>query len=132
MVCLKVRCNMNEITRDELKSLIDSRQTIGENSQVLLIDVREPIEVLNYGSIPTSINIPMGNVDKELSLTQDGFRQKYGKIISKDKKIIFYCRSGTRSGAVTKSALDKGFINAINYKGSALEWADIDLNVKKY
>jgi rhodanese-related sulfurtransferase len=123
---------MNEITRDELKSLIDSRQTIGENSQVLLIDVREPIEVLNYGSIPTSINIPMGNVDKELSLAQDAFRQKYGKNISKDKKIIFYCRSGTRSAACTKSAFDKGFINAANYKGSALEWADIDLNVKKY
>jgi rhodanese-related sulfurtransferase len=123
---------MNEITRDELKQLIDSHQTLGDNSPVLLIDVREPIEIQTYGSIPTSINIPMNDVDKELSLTPDAFRQKYGKTISKDKKIIFYCRSGTRSDIVTKTALSKGYVNAVNYKGSALEWADIDSYVKKY
>jgi len=123
---------MNEITRDALKGLIDSKQTIGENSQILLIDVREPIEVQNYGSIPTSINIPMDNVDKELSLTPVEFKQKYGKTISKDKKIIFYCRSGTRAEVVTQSSIARGYVNAITYKGSALEWADIDSNVKKY
>jgi len=123
---------MNEITRDALKGLIDSKQTIGENSQILLIDVREPIEVQNYGSIPTSINIPMDNVDKELLLTPVEFKQKYGKTISKDKKIIFYCRSGTRAEVVTQSSIARGYVNAITYKGSALEWADIDSNVKKY
>jgi rhodanese-related sulfurtransferase len=123
---------MNEITRDALKGLIDSKQTIGENSQVLLIDVREPIEIQGYGSIPTSINIPMGSVDKELSLIPEAFKQKYGKTISRDKKIIFYCRSGNRSESTTKIAFDKGYVNATNYKGSALEWADIDVNVKKY
>jgi thiosulfate:glutathione sulfurtransferase len=123
---------MNEIKRDELKQLIDSRQTIGENSSILLIDVREPMEVQTYGSIPTSINIPMNDVAKELSLTPDAFKQKYGKVISKDKKIIFYCRSGTRAEFNTKQALDKGYVNATLYKGSALEWAEIDFNVKKY
>lgn len=123
---------MNEIKRDELKQLIDSRQTIGENSPVLLVDVREPIEIENYGSIPTSINIPMNDVSKELSLTSEDFRKKYGKIISKDKKIIFYCRSGTRSESVVKTVLGKGYTNILNYKGSALDWADIDSNVKKY
>jgi len=112
--------------------LIDSRQTIGESALVLLIDVREPMAVQTYGSIPTSINIPMNDVDKELSLTPDLFKQKYGKIISKDKKIIFYCRSGARSEACTKTAVDKGYVNATNYKGSALEWSDIDFTVKKY
>jgi rhodanese-related sulfurtransferase len=123
---------MIEIKRDDLKNLIDSKQTIGENSPVLLIDVREPSEVQTYGSIPTSINIPMGSAATELSLTPEAFKQKYGKIISKDKKIIFYCRSGTRSEAVVKIALEKGYFNSINYKGSALEWSDIDPNVKKY
>ena len=123
---------MNEITRDELKQLIDSHQTLGDNSPVLLIDVREPIEIQTYGSIPTSINIPMNDVDKELSLTPDAFRQKYGKTISKDKKIIFYCRSGTRAEFCTQVALNRGYVNAVLYMGSALEWADIDLNVKKY
>jgi rhodanese-related sulfurtransferase len=123
---------MNEIKRDELKQLIETQQTLGENSPVLLVDVREPFEVQTYGSIPTAINIPMNEADKELFLSPELFRQKYGKNISKDKKIIFYCRSGTRSEAVVKSAFDKGFVNAINYKGSALEWADIDMNVKKY
>jgi len=123
---------MNEIKRDELKQLIDSRQTIGENSPIILIDVREPIEVQAYGSISTSINIPMSDVDKELSLTSDAFRQKYGKIINKDKKLIFYDRSGARSEETTKIASDKGYVNATHYKGSALEWAEIDFNVKKY
>lgn len=123
---------MNEVKRDELKQLIDSRQTIGENSSILLIDVREPIEVQTYGSIPTSINIPMNDIDKELSLTLDIFKQKYGKTLSKDKKIIFYDRSGSRSEETTKTALDKGYVNATHYKGGALEWADIDMNVKKY
>ena len=123
---------MNEIKRDELKQLIDSRQTIGESSPIILIDVREPMEVQTYGSIPTSINIPMGELSKELSLTSDAFRQKYGKVISKDKKIIFYCRSGTRSEVCTKAALDKGYVNATHYKGSVLEWSEIDFNVKNY
>ena len=112
--------------------MIDSRQTIGENSAVLLVDVREPLEVQAYGSIPTSINIPMGNAEKELSLAPDAFKEKYGKTISKDKKIIFYCRSGTRCEIVTQTALNSGYTNAIIYKGSALDWADIDSNVKKY
>lgn len=123
---------MDEIRRDELKQLIDARQTMGEDSPVLLIDVREPLEVQTYGAIPSSINIPMNNVGTEISLDPVLFKQKYGKVINTGKRIIFYCRSGTRSAESTKVALEKGFTNSINYKGSALEWADIDFNVKKY
>lgn len=85
-----------------------------------LIDVREEHEV-DIASIGGKL-IPMGEVMDNLDK------------ISRDKKVVLYCRSGNRSGIVTQ-ALEKqhGFNNIYNLKGGILAWADeIDTSMTKY
>ena len=113
------------ISREDLKKMIDSGEAY------ILIDVREPYELEKYGSIPTSHNIPLDELSQALELPEEEFERQYGFGINKEVKIIFYCRSGARADQAATIAKSKGY-NAINYLGSALDWADIDENVKKY
>lgn len=106
--------DMKEITASELKTLKDK----GEEFQ--LIDVREGYEIeicnLNGECIPLS-EIPH-SIDK----------------ISRDKKVIIHCRSGSRSGNTIKW-LEKNhnFENLYNLKGGILAWVDqIDPSMTKY
>ncbi len=105
---------MKEITVLELKQLKDA------NADFQLIDVREPheYELCNIGGelIPQA-DVPH-NLDK----------------ISRDKKVIVQCRSGSRSGNMV-NWLEKnhGFTNLYNLKGGILAWADqIDPSIQKY
>jgi adenylyltransferase/sulfurtransferase len=54
--------------------------------------------------------------------------------ISKEKKVIIYCRSGNRSGAVAQALeTHHGFTNVYNLKGGILQWSDeIDSTITKY
>jgi len=113
------------ISREDLKNMIDSKEGY------VLIDVREPYEIEKYGAIPTSHNVPLGQIPQDLELSEKDFEKKYGFEINKEIKLIFYCRSGGRSDRAATLAKSKGY-NAINYIGSILDWADIDQNVKKY
>ena len=113
------------ITRDELKKSID------EDKNYVLVDVRNEDE-LKYGMISTAKNIPTTEIQTAFELDDEEFKIKYN--FEKPKKtddLIFYCRSGNRSREITRIMISDGF-NARNYKGSTLEWAEIDDNVKKY
>ncbi len=105
---------MKEVTVEELKKLKDA----GQDFQ--LIDVREAYEIeicnLDGECIPLS-EIPH-SIDK----------------ISRDKKVIIHCRSGSRS-ANTVKWLEKNhhFDNLYNLKGGILAWADqFDPTMTKY
>ena len=96
---------MKEITVGELKQLMDS----GTDFQ--LIDVREEHEydTVNMGGEL----IPMGTVIDSTDR------------ISRDKKVILHCKSGTRSTAVIKMLEEKhGFDNLYNLKGGITAWID--------
>ncbi|XP_049298142.1 rhodanese domain-containing protein CG4456-like isoform X2 [Anopheles funestus] len=90
----------------------------------LLIDVRNPDELSETGKIPTSINIPLPQLEEGLNLTNEAFKAKFGR----DKpgpstEVIFHCKMGGRAQKATDLASSLGFINARNYKGSWTEWA---------
>jgi rhodanese-related sulfurtransferase len=95
---------MKEITALELKKKIEGK----ENFQ--LIDVREPheYELANIGGELIPVGIILSSIEK----------------IAKDKDVIVYCRSGSRSGAVIHE-LEKryGFTNLFNLKGGILAYA---------
>ncbi|XP_053664090.1 rhodanese domain-containing protein CG4456-like [Anopheles marshallii] len=90
----------------------------------LLIDVRNPDELAETGKIPTSINIPLSQLEDGLNLTDEAFKNKFGR----DKpnsgtEVIFHCKMGGRAQKATDLASSLGFTNARNYKGSWTEWA---------
>ncbi len=66
-----------------------------------LVDVRTPRE-FGTGSVPGAVNVPLNEVNARI----DEFRDK--------KNIIFFCKTGTRSGQA-KIILDhNGFKNVVN------------------
>ena len=71
--------NLNGISYNRLNNL-------SENDEVLLIDLREPIEIKKKPSLLNSINIPYSGLQEYLS-----------KEDLKNKTLIFYCAVGERS-----------------------------------
>lgn len=96
---------IKEITVAELKNLIDSKVDFQ------LIDVREEFEC-EIATIGGEL-IPLGQIADQAS------------VISSEKKVVVYCRSGRRSAdAIKKLQQLNGFENLFNLKGGMLAWAD--------
>lgn len=112
--------NIPIVSYEEIKQL-------NKYPEKLLIDVREPNELLETGQIPTSINIPLGQVAEELSENFDkgAFKAKYGRDKpDKNTEIIFHCKIGRRSQNAAELARTLGYKNTKNYLGSWTEWAE--------
>ncbi len=105
---------IKSVTVDELKHMMDT------NEDFQLIDVREKLEK-DFADIGGEL-IPMGVV------------LLHADKISKDKKVIVYCRSGNRSGRIIAELQRRyGFSNLYNLAGGILAWSDkIDHSIKKY
>ncbi len=96
---------MRTITVEELKARIDA----GE--QLNIVDVREPNEheEFNIGGILH----PLGNIrNMDVEAIEN----------LKDQEVIFYCRSGNRSGQACMFAETLGFENVVNVTGGMLAW----------
>ncbi|XP_013110581.1 rhodanese domain-containing protein CG4456 [Stomoxys calcitrans] len=102
-------------------------KSLPNHPEMLLIDVREPLEIQQTGRIPTSINIPLSNVKSALGddTTPEEFKSKYGRDKPlENTTVIFYCRSGRRSQQAAEFAVALGYTNVKNYKGSWIDWAE--------
>ncbi|KAF8952621.1 hypothetical protein BGZ52_004994 [Haplosporangium bisporale] len=110
------------VTFEEIDTLIHKK-----DKNVVLIDVREPGEVAQ-GIIPTSHPIPLANIQEALSLPDKEFEARFGfKKFGKDDEVIFYCRSGRRSGMAFDIAKQLGYKGVRNYSGS---WLDYEAKAK--
>ncbi|KAG0002347.1 hypothetical protein BGZ80_002510 [Entomortierella chlamydospora] len=111
------------VTFEEIDSLIQEK-----DKNVVLIDVRDAGEVAQ-GAIPTSRHVPLANIQEALSLPEKEFEQRFGfKKFNKDDEVIFYCRSGRRSGMAFDYAKQLGYTGVRNYSGS---WLDYEAKSKK-
>jgi rhodanese-related sulfurtransferase len=79
-----------------------------EQGGVELIDVREP-EEYDAGRIAGTRHIPLNELTAEVDT------------IARDRPVIFYCRSGSRSAMATEAFRGAGF-DAHNMSGGLLEW----------
>ncbi|XP_026321916.1 thiosulfate sulfurtransferase/rhodanese-like domain-containing protein 3 isoform X2 [Hyposmocoma kahamanoa] len=102
----------------------DMLKVINEPQKVI-IDVRNPDEINRTGKIPSSINIPLGNVDQVLqSMSDEEFRKNFQRHKpSSEDELIFYCQSGRRSSEALDLALKLGFRKSKTYLGSWNEWS---------
>ncbi len=87
---------------DFQKELLDSKNMI-------LIDVREKAEV-QQGFIAGAVHIPLGQLANRLNE------------VPKDKKVMLYCRSGSRSRQAAKVLLDNGYEQVTHLQGGILAW----------
>jgi len=79
-----------------------------DENNLILVDVRELSEIgqsTNY--IPGCINIPLGSIQRALSLNRCEFRKKYRKPMDINK-LVFVCRIGNRSALAAEHATKLG------------------------
>jgi len=96
---------MEDITVEELKKRMDA----GE--ELHLVDVREPYENADFNIGGTLL--PLGMIQ---TLQIDEIEEL------KDKEIIFYCRTGNRSGQAAMFLEMMGFENTKNLVGGVVAW----------
>lgn len=84
---------------------------IGEKS-VQLIDVRTP-EEFGAGHIRKAVNIDVQSAD---------FEARAQSIISKDKPVALYCRSGKRSQRAASALSEMGYKVIYDLNGGYLAW----------
>ncbi|TRY64020.1 hypothetical protein TCAL_05578 [Tigriopus californicus] len=95
-----------------------------KNKEAFIIDVREPEELTEHGSIPGTVNIPLGDLQEFFALGDKEFHSRTGFPKPKSEyPIVTFCRIGQRSATAQQLLQDKlGFDNVSNYLGSFTEW----------
>ena len=106
---------MKIISPVQLKELIDS-----SNNDFQLIDIRDEYEfdICCIGGEKINMYSITNSLDK----------------LSREKKIIIYCRTGSRSATIV-SLLEKNFSfkNVYNLDGGIMKWRqDVDPSIKEY
>ena len=91
-----------------------------EPGKLLLLDVREPWE-RELAVIQPSVHIPMNEIaDRAAELP-------------KDREIVVYCHSGTRSAMVAGYLVHHGYTSVANLSGGIEAWSsDVDPKVPRY
>lgn len=87
----------------------EQAKQILDNEQVLLLDVRTDEEFVT-GHIPNAINIPVDELEERLDELQD-----------KNKIILVYCKSGTRSVIACEILAAANYTNIYNM-GGVVDW----------
>ncbi|KAH7137128.1 Rhodanese-like domain-containing protein [Dactylonectria estremocensis] len=103
---------------DEVKAQAEKRV-----ADVVIVDVREPSEVLSTGLIPGAINIPITSAVQSFHIDNEDFELLYGfSRPEKNAELLFYCKAGVRARAAANLARDAGWAKVGEYPGSWLEW----------
>ncbi|KAF2668534.1 Rhodanese-like protein [Microthyrium microscopicum] len=88
----------------------------------LIIDVREPSEYA-AGRIPNSINIPVNSSPESWSLDSEAFEDTFGfEKPDSEREVLVYCKAGIRSARAAKLAVEAGYGNVKEYRGSWDDW----------
>ncbi|KAF3691574.1 Thiosulfate sulfurtransferase/rhodanese-like domain-containing protein 3 [Channa argus] len=105
-----------DVTYDQLKQLLAGRKAV-------VIDVREPWELREYGFIPGSLNVPLGQVNTALQLCPEEFNEKYGsEMPEQTDNIVFTCLAGVRAKKALDTADSLGYKNVQLYAGGWQDW----------
>ncbi|KAL6791392.1 Rhodanese-like domain-containing protein [Trichoderma sp. SZMC 28013] len=108
---------------DEIKALVEGKDP---KEEVVIVDVREPHELLDTGKIPGAINIPITSAVQSFHISDEDFEDLYGYARPpKDAALLFYCKAGVRARAAAGLAQHAGWASVGEYPGSWLDW---DLN----
>jgi len=88
-----------------------------DDSNLTILDVRTPEEFKADGHLANAKLIPVGQLSKNLNM------------LDKSKKVLVYCRSGSRSVHATRILVSNGF-TPLNMSGGINAWKAEKLPLK--
>jgi rhodanese-related sulfurtransferase len=102
-----------------------AKDMIGKDN-VVVLDVRDAMEVAQSGKVPGAVHIPRGL----LEFKADPESPAHDKNLDKTKTVILYCASGGRSALAGKTLKDFGYDKVYNL-GGFKDWLDSGGAVEK-
>jgi len=108
---------LHPIGRIAIVSAQQAAQLQAEDTEALIVDVREPRE---YESLraPGSVSLPLAEfVDRHADLPRD-------------RQLLLVCRSGGRSLRATMFLMQQGFSNVANVDGGMIAWKNAGLPLR--
>jgi rhodanese-related sulfurtransferase len=107
--------------------------TMKENIPTLIIN--DPLLLSEYIMIDVrtedEFNAELGHIDGAKKVTLGEELDLFLKNLDKNKKILFICRSGARSGKATLQAMELGFNDVFNMDGGMLNWNEKKFPIKR-
>lgn len=97
-----------------------------ELGKVLVVDVRDAMEVAQSGKIKGAINVPRGVIEFRADPASPAHLPEFRK----DRPVILYCASGGRSALAGKALKDFGFQQVYNL-GAFADWATAGLPTER-
>ena len=94
---------------------------------VLLVDLREPEERQQNGSIPGSVSAPRGMLEFWADPSSPYHRDEFAPA----KRVILYCASGGRSALSCLSIEQLGYTDVAHLDGGFRAWKDAGLPIEK-
>jgi len=89
-----------------------------DDSETVLVDVRETVERESDGAIPGSVHAPRGL----LEFQADPESPSYNAGLDPECRLILYCGTGGRSALAAKTLLDMGFSDVASLAGGYAAW----------
>lgn len=91
-----------------------------ERGDVLLVDLREPEERVQNGTIPGALAAPRGM----LEFYADPATPYHKKELDPNRRIILHCASGGRSALAANTLREMGFQNVAHLDGGFKAWKE--------
>jgi rhodanese-related sulfurtransferase len=118
---------IRNVGKTEMQEILEDYEEGGrEESGFVVIDVREPDEILYTGKLsPNTLNLPLGILAQYqvFKMDEDEFADVCGFPKPKfDETLVFSCAAGIRSMHACNFAAHSGYSNLVNYKGGANDW----------
>lgn len=89
-----------------------------EDTDAVLVDVRETVERESDGAIPGSLHVPRGM----LEFKADPDSPVYDNDLHPDDRLILYCGTGGRSALAAKTLSDMGYQDVSSLAGGYAAW----------
>ncbi|MEA2896709.1 MAG: hypothetical protein QOJ84_2324 [Bradyrhizobium sp.] len=100
----------------------------GAESDVVIVDIRDPREIERDGRIPGAFSCTRGMLEFWIDP-----QSPYAKpIFQDDKKFLFHCAGGLRSALAAKTAQDMGLKPVAHLGGGFAAWRDAGGPVEKW
>ncbi len=97
-----------------------------EQGDVLLVDLREPGELAQHGTIPGAVHAPRGMLEFYADPTSSYHRPEFDP----DRRVVLHCASGGRSALAADTLKQMGYDNVAHLDGGFNAWKEAGRQVE--